>query len=225
MVKREIRYAVIAMLVVCAGCATSPKAPAPLVMPLPQASIPAATYHRVARGQTLWRIARMYGMEVDELAAFNRIQDTAKLEVGQQLAIPAGRSSQPAIQRGFNEDFIWPLKGPVVARFSQSSETSMNKGVNIRPGHSPYVVAAASGTVVFCHNDFLDMGKTIILEHAGGFWTVYGRNEEMYVKVGDQIQQGKTIAKAGSAGRDQSVYLHFEIRKGSQPQNPAFYLP
>jgi murein DD-endopeptidase MepM/ murein hydrolase activator NlpD len=222
-----MRYWVLLMLLICAGCARTSKVSAPVTaMPVqPYTGMASVSYHKVARGETLWRIARMYGMEVDDLAALNRIQDATKLETGQQVAVPGGRKKQFASAQSAADDFIWPLKGTVIARFSQSSEKTANKGVNIRPVHSPEVVAAAGGRVVFCHDDFLDLGKTIILEHAGGFWTVYGRNSEVYVKVGDQIQRGKVIASAGSAGRDPAVYLHFEIRKGSLPQNPAFYLP
>lgn len=191
---------------------------------MPKTSI-AASYHKVTKGQTLWRIARLYGMDVEELARMNNIQDSAKLEVGQQLLIPSERKPAIVSSDNVDEDFIWPLRGRIVSAFSQSVDNAINKGINIQPSHSTQVLASRGGKVAFFNEDFLDLGKTIILEHPDGFWTVYGRNQEVYVKPGDVIARGTAIAKAGSAGRNKDIYLHFEIRKGSKSENPLFYLP
>ncbi len=204
------------------GCVSAPKVPAPAVSQKPIAGV---TYHKVAKGQTLWRIARLYGMEVEDLAALNNILDSSKLEIGQQLIIPSGRKIKTLVADNPDEDFIWPLKGKIIAAFSQTVNHTVNKGLNIEPSRSLDVQASRSGVVAFYNRDFLDLGKTVILEHPEGFWTVYGRNQEVYVKPGDAVAKGMTIAKAGSAGRDNKVYLHFELRKGSKSENPLFYLP
>ncbi len=204
-----------------AGCATTSKVTAPL---LPKALV-SGTFHRVEKGQTLWRIAKLYGMNVDELASLNNIPDFSKVEVGQQLIIPADRKFQVVAVDAFNEDFIWPLRGKILLGFNQPFHNTLNKGINIEPGRSGDILASRSGKVVFYSDNFLDLGKVVILEHPEEFWTVYGRNQEVYVKPGDLIAKGTTIAKAGNAGRDNNTYLHFEIRKGSKSENPLFYLP
>jgi murein DD-endopeptidase MepM/ murein hydrolase activator NlpD len=130
-----------------------------------------------------------------------------------------------ATSESYGEDFIWPLKGKVISGFGQKVNNAVNKGIDIQPYKQLEVVASRSGKVVFYNNDFLDLGKTIIIEHPDGFWTVYGRNEEVFVKIGDNIKKGINIARVGRAGRDKNIYLHFEIRKGHIPQNPNFYLP
>jgi murein DD-endopeptidase MepM/ murein hydrolase activator NlpD len=203
------------------GCVTAPKVTAP-VMPKTTAQ---ATIHRVEKGQTLWRISRLYGMEVQELAGLNNIQDSAKLEIGQKLLIPAGRRPQVPMPGVTEEDFGWPIRGKVICAFGQPLNNTVNKGINIEPYRSLDVLASRSGKVAFFSEDFLDLGKTLILEHPEGFWTVYGRNLEVYVKPGDPINKGAIIAKAGNAGADNKVYLHFEVRKGSKSENPLFYLP
>ncbi len=211
------------LVLVFSGCATAPKVTAPV---LPDSAGVPATFHRVKKGQTLWRIARLYGMDADELSSLNNIQDSAKLEIGQKLLIPAGRKIQvPSPGGDVDEDFSWPIRGKIVSGFSQPVNNTINKGINIEPSRSLDVLASRSGKVAFYNDDFLDLGKTLIIEHAGGFWTVYGRNLEVYVKPGDVITKGTAIAKAGAAGRDKNVYLHFEIRKGSKSENPLFYLP
>jgi lipoprotein YgeR len=214
---------IIAFLVLTfSGCATAPKVTAPVL--LNSAGVP-VTFHRVEKGQTLWRIAQLYGMDTDELASLNNIQDSAKLEIGQKLLIPAGRKIQVFSPGVVDDNFSWPIKGKIVSGFSQPVNNTLNRGINIEPSRSLDVLASRSGKVAFYNDDFLDLGKTLIIEHAGGFWTVYGRNLEVYVKPGDVITKGTTIAKAGAAGRDKNVYLHFQIRKGSKSENPLFYLP
>ena len=64
-----------------------------------------------------------------------------------------------------------------------------------------------------------------MIDHGDGLSTVYARNSEVFVKIGDEVQRGVRIAKVGQAGRDKNSYLHFEIRKRHVPQNPYFYLP
>jgi murein DD-endopeptidase MepM/ murein hydrolase activator NlpD len=209
------------MSLVFFGCATAPKVSVPAVS---LKAAPGYSYHKVTRGQTLWRIARLYGLDVDELVSLNNIQDTSKLELGRQLIIPSGRKTGTVLPNNADEDFIWPVTGKVVSVFSQA-DNALNKGINIEPTRSSDVLASRSGKVAFFNDDFLDLGKTIILEHSAGFWTVYGRNLAVYVKPGDEVVKGTVIAKAGIAGRDGKTYLHFEIRKGSKAQNPLFYLP
>jgi lipoprotein NlpD len=211
------------VLFAATGCVSVPKT---TQVPLPASTGSAAkTFHRVVKGETLWRIARRYGIDVEALALGNNITDSARLEVGQNLVIPTDQTHDATASRAGEEDFVWPLKGKVVARFSQLVNATVNKGINIMPSHSADVVASRSGTVVFLSEDFLDLGKTLIVAHPDGYWTVYGRNGELLVKLGETVQQGRQIAKAGKAGRDKNVYLHFEIRKGAAAKNPLFYLP
>jgi septal ring factor EnvC (AmiA/AmiB activator) len=190
--------------------------------------VPPGRYHRVERGQTLWKIARLYGLELQELLDANAISDSSKVSSGQLLRIPgnpAAASLRPsAVQLPEDEEFIWPVRGRLLP-VAGDQTSDPRKGVAIVPAGRDVVVASRSGKVVFYSDDFLDLGKTLILEHADGFWTVYGRNAEVFVKVGDVVPRGTAIARAGRAGRDPATYLYFEIRKGHVPQNPNFYLP
>jgi len=207
-------------ILMVSGCASTPM----VVSPKPEGV--SGVYHRVEKGQTLWMISRIYNMDVEELARVNRISDTAKVEAGQQVFIPFAQKPCPVPEKNLGGGFIWPLKGRVVGEFSQTYANMINKGVNIQPySGNTEVVASRSGRVVFYAPDFDVYGKTVILDHGDGFMTVYARNAEVYVKPGDRVEKGNVIARAGSAGRDKAVYLHFEIRKGRLPQNPNFYLP
>jgi len=201
------------------GCA-----PRPYVKPAPPTGIPGA-YHRVEKGQTLWRISKMYNVDLDNLASTNHISDTSSLEVGQLLFIPHRQKPQVSNIKYSSDDFIWPVKGRVIASFGQTFNNIINRGINIQPYNNSDVIAARSGKAVFYAENFGSFGKTIIIDHGDGFSSVYARISQMFIKVGDNIQRGAVIAKTGSAGRDRNTYLHFEIRKGYVPQNPNFYLP
>ncbi|MDD5730158.1 MAG: LysM peptidoglycan-binding domain-containing M23 family metallopeptidase [Candidatus Omnitrophica bacterium] len=204
------------------GCATVP----PVAPPKPPVSGTPGTYHRVEKKETLWRISRMYNIDIDELAKVNHISDATSIEVGQLIFIPQAQKPAPVqtVCALPGEEFIWPLRGKVIGQFGQNYNDMLNKGLNIQPYRSLDVVASRSGKVAFYDDNFLTFGKTVIIDHGDGFFTVYSRNSEVFVKAGDLVQKGNIIAKAGQAGKDKNTYLHFEIRKGSSAQNPYFYL-
>ena len=208
------------LIVALSGCATVPKT----TQQPPQARPPSGFYHKVERGETLWRIARTYGIELDELLSINNISDSNRIEIGQSILIPAKANADASVTYN-DEDFVWPLRGKVITNFGSIVNSISNKGLNIEPSKTDSVIASRSGKVVFYHDDFLDMGKTLIIEHPGGFWTVYARNSEVFVRAGDVVQRASLIAKVGSAGRAKVSYLHFQIRKGSVAKNPYHYLP
>jgi murein DD-endopeptidase MepM/ murein hydrolase activator NlpD len=123
-----------------------------------------------------------------------------------------------------NEPFSWPIKGYIVTPFGISGG-SRSKGIDIRSGEGASVRAAKSGRVVYCDPHLKGFGKTVIIDHGGGLQTVYAYNSEILVKVGDAVERGTVIAKAGSTGRAKEPSVHFEVRKNGEPQNPAYYLP
>ncbi len=171
----------------------------------------------------------MYNVDLDDIVKLNHITDVSRIESGQLIFIPRVQTNQtlkPASSKGQSpESFIWPIRGKVLSTYGQAYNSMLNKGINIEAFRGHNVLASRSGKVVFLKDDFLSFGKTIIIEHPDDFFTIYSRNSEIFVRVGDIISQGTVIAKVGSAGRDQSNYLHFEIRKGSLSKNPYFYLP
>lgn len=202
------------------GCATvqHPITPQPLI------GLP-GVYHRVEKGETLWRISKIYTADLDEIIKINRISDATVIEVGQLIFIPRQQKKQYSSRQYSAEDFAWPVKGRITAGFGQTFNDTINKGLNIQKYKGADVSASRSGKVVFLANNFENFGKIIIIDHGDGFLTVYAKIGEVFVKIGDYVQKGAVIAKVGSSGNDKNTYLHFEIRKGYIPQNPYFYLP
>lgn len=194
-----------------------------MVTTTPFARMP-GVYHRVEKGQTLWRISKMYNVELDEVVRFNRILDATSIEEGQLIFIPNPQKQHSAPSVGYSsDDFIWPMKGKVITAFGQSLSNMINKGINIQPYNNLDIVAARSGRVIFYSDNFGYFGKTLVIDHGDGLSTVYARNSQVFIKAGDSVQKGTVIAKLDHASKDK--YLHFEIRKGHIPQNPYYYLP
>jgi murein DD-endopeptidase MepM/ murein hydrolase activator NlpD len=222
MLPRLSRLIAVTSLLILTGCATVP----PVTAPRAPAAAGSGFYHRVAKGQTLWRIAKIYSLDLDELINLNHIRDTGSIGVGQLLFIPGVAQNPKVASGGFkDEDFIWPVKGKVIAKFGEISDNSVNEGLNIEPWARSQVLASRNGRVVFLDNDFLNLGKTVIIEHPDGFWTVYAGLAEVLVKPGDLLQKSNPVGRIAEPGRNKIRYLHFEIRKGGVSQNPYFYLP
>ena len=70
-----------------------------------------------------------------------------------------------------------------------------------------------------------DLGNTIIINHPGGFITVYGHNDSVFVKSGDDVRKKQVIARVGESGKSQGPHLHFEIWKNNQVLDPREIIP
>jgi lipoprotein NlpD len=208
------RYLYLIIILLLSGCATAPYATAPGVS---RPSVP-GIYHTVVRGETLWRISRTYGLDLDELLSYNKLPDASNIEVGQKIFIPNRKKAQVIRPDYSSDDFIWPIKGKVILGYGQVSNNVINKGLNIVPVTQDEVVAVRPGKVVFYTDSLGRFGKTLIIDHHDGTATVYSRNLQVFVRPGESVQKGQLIAKAGD-------YLHFEVRKGVVAQNPYYYLP
>ena len=222
-INKFFMFFVLLYLLFTGGCQTISEEAAPVKSRI---NIP-GVYHHVEKGQTLWRISKMYDADLDELIEINKISDVSGIEIGQAIFIPrrAKVYAVPVNSVSSDDDFIWPLKGRVITLFSRTYKNMVNKGLNIEPLGSSDIVASRSGRIVFYSDRFGTFGKTLIIEHGDGFSTVYARNSDVYVKVGQAVDKGVLIAKVDSDPGGQGRYLHFQIRKKGIPQNPYFYLP
>lgn len=215
------------LALLCAGCATSsaPLSLAPRVPPPRTGGL----YHRVAAGETLWRIAREYNVTLDDLVRANNVDVPQRIAAGQLVWIPGATRAVriPDARTVVSDDgsFQWPVRGEVVAAFGALQGGSTNRGVDIRVGAGTPVRAARGGRVVFIDPNMPGYGKTVIVDHGDGYSTVYAWNGELLVQLGQQVSQSTPIATVGTSGRASAPALHFEIRRRHVPQNPFYFLP
>ena len=89
------------------------------------------------------------------------------------------------------------------------------------------VVAANSGNVIFTKTTYVPgvgYGKYIIVDHGGGYSTLYAHLSSVNVSVGDFVKKGQNIGNVGSTGWSTGPHLHFEIRVNGKHTNPLSYL-
>nr|WP_246387036.1 peptidoglycan DD-metalloendopeptidase family protein [Litorivivens lipolytica] len=116
----------------------------------------------------------------------------------------------------------WPASGKQLHRFgSRRDGSSLNwNGVVIGSTKGSPVRAIHHGRVVF--SDWLrGAGLLIIVDHGGGYMSLYGHNESLLFDTGDWVKAGETIATVGNSGGRSEASLYFEIRKNGRPTNPS----
>ncbi len=120
----------------------------------------------------------------------------------------------------------WPVQqGHVLARFGQPrAGGSMRwQGMLIGTDRGARVRAPFAGQVVYA--DWLPgMGLMVVLNHGGGYLSLYGHNEEVFRKVGDSVSAGEVIGAVGDTGGREEPALYFEVRRGRQPVDPEIWL-
>jgi lipoprotein NlpD len=246
--------ALAALAALCACPAPSPRTARPSPVPLSsrgaEGELPgkdsAGVVHAVRRGQTLYRIARAYGVDPAELMAANGIADPRTLAVGQELFVPgaaevldvddpalprkpASGESPPAAPepRPAAEARLpplgWPLRGVLYGRFGVRGGTR-HDGIDIAAPEGSPVLAAADGAVIYV-GEQSGYGTVVILRHDRGLVTVYAHNAAVLVREGERVARGQAVAKVGQTGRTTGPHLHFEVREGTRPRDPLLYLP
>jgi murein hydrolase activator len=114
----------------------------------------------------------------------------------------------------------WPVAGRLAASFGEPRAGGLTwEGDLIDAPRGAPVRAVSAGRVVFA-NWLPGLGLLIIVDHGGGYLSLYGHNERLYKKVGDEVAAGDLIAAAGDSGGSARPQLYFGIRKGDRPVDP-----
>jgi len=205
------------------------------------ALFPPGIYHRVQQGETLWRISRVYQVDLDRLARINHLSDVTKIGVGQLLFIPGAKerkdtsvyAERPPSPQGTEErekeppqilDFCWPIAGNISAGFGKRSG-KRHQGVDIEAPEGTTIVSIYDGTVTYSDDKLRGYGNMVIIKHNEDYSSVYAHNQINLVREGEKVNKGQAIARVGATGWTDVPHLHFEIREKGKAVNPVFYLP
>lgn len=175
-------------------------------------------YHRVQKGETLYRISQLYGVELSRIIQANRITAPHLIKEGQLIYIPEAKAG--FLSKAREEKFIWPLQGRVVSKYGSVTSRGANRGIDIVATSGRLVKASKSGIVSYAGEDIKGYGKVVIIEHGDKVYTLYAYNSKLLVKKGDRVFQNQPIAML----KEDEPVLHFEIRKGHRALNPLDYL-
>ena len=126
-----------------------------------------------------------------------------------------GRLPRPAageVTRGFGR-FRHPEFGTV----------TFNTGIDIGTRRGEPVRAVARGRVEFA-GDLPGYGNCIILNHGGGYYTLYAHASQIFVQQGQGVDRGTLIAEAGGDPSGSGGTLHFEIRQSKKALDPSGWI-
>lgn len=114
-----------------------------------------------------------------------------------------------------------PVSGSIAHRYGSNRTGALSwQGIVVSSPAGTRVNSIHYGRVVFA--DYLrGYGLLVIVDHDGGYMTLYGHNQSLFVEPGDWVGPKDQIAMVGNSGGITSTGLYFEIRYEGKPQNPS----
>ena len=189
--------------------------------------------HTIQPGQTLTDISLTYAVPVETLTSANGLTASSTIFAGDRILIPGVTATfwdnVVRLSNGVPSRFIRPLEGEVVSTFGWRIHPVLENrhhhdGIDIDVPEGATVYAAAGGEVYF-YGEQPGYGNVLILDHADGYFTMYGHLSSAIVSPGRYVEMGQEIALSGNTGISSGPHLHFEIRNGDFPIDPLRYLP
>lgn len=159
------------------------------------------------------------GAEIERLAAQEADLSRLITELTAILSDYPITSDQPF--QDLKGRLTWPVAGQLLHAFGQPRANGRLKwnGVVLAAARGREVRSVYHGRVIFA--DWLDgLGLLVIVDHGGGYLTLYGHNETTLKSAGDWVAPGDVIATVGASGGQSRASLYFEIRRNAKPVNP-----
>ncbi len=121
----------------------------------------------------------------------------------------------------------WPVNGTFLYRFGRfvnpNNTTTRWNGIGISAPVGTVVKSVSAGTVAYA-GPMGTYGNTVILEHGGGDYSVYGSLDKIEVRKGMRVIKGQPLGTVGVSDPALGSHLHFEIRRGGPAVDPAEWL-
>lgn len=130
------------------------------------------------------------------------------------------RSSPPTVPTG------WPVEYgtvTVTAEFGASRGSVRHQGIDLAAPAGTPVRATADGTVIVAERQ-KRYGRTVVVDHGGGFRTRYAHLKRIETKQGRRVRRGDVIGRVGKSGNASGAHLHYEVLRNGVPVDPRPYL-
>jgi len=194
--------------------------------------------HTIKKGDTIDKIAKKYKIKKEDIVKQNQLEKTT-LAVNTILIIPGAKraapvykpstkyyakSTAPSSVANYNGTttigrLLWPAKGQITQGYRRG-----HLAIDIAHRAKGAIYASASGKVIKAATGWNGgYGNVVIIDHGNGMQTLYAHNEKLYVKSGQYVEKGQTIAWMGNTGRvygRTGIHLHFEVRIKGVKYNP-----
>lgn len=151
-----------------------------------------------------------------EIAKIEAAVEEAIRAAGNDGAGPQGKLAWPVpassrVTSGFGWRTIWGKK-------------DWHLGIDIGANAGTAINAAEDGQVILVRKSSTGYGWHVVINHGGGYATLYAHTSRIDVTEGQQVKRGQTIAGVGSTGASTGNHLHFEVRIGGKQVDPMGYV-
>jgi septal ring factor EnvC (AmiA/AmiB activator) len=134
----------------------------------------------------------------------------------------------PVPDRGFSSQkgrMSLPVRGEIIETFGKHKHPDFNsytfsKGVSISAGAGSDIKSIYDGSVIFA-DYFKGYGNMVIIDHGGGYFSLYAHASKILKKVGADVARNETVATVGDTDSSRGPLLYFEIRHQGKPVDPA----
>jgi len=134
----------------------------------------------------------------------------------------------PVPDRGFATQkgrMSLPVRGEIIETYGKHKHPDFNsytfsKGLSISAGAGSDIKAIYDGSVIFA-DYFKGFGNMIIIDHGGGYFSLYAHAARTLKKVGADVARNETVAMVGDTDSSRGPMLYFEIRHQGKPVDPA----
>ena len=184
--------------------------------------------HSVQNGDTISALVDEYNSSFNAILDANSLTSEEILP-GQTLFIPGARMDDTELKLALGELFIFPTNGYYTSGFGYradpfTGERRFHNGIDWANQSGTSVRASMAGTVVHVESQIGNYGKFVIVQHAGGFQTLYAHMDSILARRGEYVSQGETIGRMGNTGRSTGSHLHFSIIRNGAFVDPLAYL-
>ena len=174
--------------------------------------------------QTRERLAQL-ARDESRIASVIAAAETARRRA--EMAPNARPAAPSSIKTSDFGKLDWPVEGDMLYTFGRvvnpNNTTTRWNGLGIAAAVGTSVRTIAAGEVVLAE-PFSTYGQTVIVQHGGGDYSVYGSLNRLDVRKGQAVQKGQVIGAVGAADPDLPPHLHFEIRPKGRAVDPLEWL-
>ncbi len=126
--------------------------------------------------------------------------------------------------------FLWPsnnthlVTSPYGYRIHPvTGKSRFHAGIDIGAAYGTSILAANAGVVIVAGYNAGGYGNYVVINHGGGYTTLYAHCSSLLVSVGQSVSRGQVIATCGSTGMSTGPHIHFEVQLNGQTTNPMQY--
>jgi len=184
------------------------------------------THHRYQQLQSELRDIKESAAQLERILRAAEVKRAAAAKrAGKKVAAPALHIKKNSLH--------WPVSGTIISKFGKEYQSELKTwifrdGIKISARAGESVTSAAEGTVIFA-GEFRSYGNVVILEHKGGFFTIYGFLQEIRAHNGQTLHKGQIVGTAGKDTQGAAMgsganAVYFEIRVGTIAIDPEDWL-